>query len=523
MQINHRDIQVSSQGAGRFAIALLLTYAFLIVYGTLFPLEDWQSPAINPFTLMLQHELGNTSRSDILTNILVYMPLGVLLIRIFPRRYCPVCKLLVATMACALLSFTLEYLQAHLPGRVPSIIDLMLNTIGGFIGAVLALLLWQDTFISGPLKRLRSTYIQPGHLANLGLVVLGFWALSQLSPLVPSLDMGTLRNGLKPLFLSFKHPDSLEWIRVAEYALSIAALGILSGTLQRIHHRSLLRFVVFAAIVLLLKVPIVSRQLSLEALLGLFTGLTFVLLIASISQRTQLRVAAVMLLGTIVCAGIYNPANDLNLSQPTYSAFNWVPFRSHLNNEIIGIIDILGGLWPFLALSYIALFLGTARHLAFAAAGAVLIFVVMFALEWHQQSIPGRSADITDAILAVMAWLFPLLYPSFRGNASEKDTEIAMDQGPISSEPSRKTLSNWTVITITLIAIFAVAGTFWQLTNTNDEQWFDERNQPLLPPPEALPVATMTGFRHHHPRLPAPSREDITTIKQNNPRYFNSP
>ena len=260
MQINHQKIQAASPGASRFAIILLMAYALLIVYGTLFPLDDWQSPATNPFTLMLQHELRNTSRSDILTNILVYMPLGVLLIRVFPRRYCPVCKLIVATLASALLSLSLEYIQAHLPGRVPSIIDLMLNTTGGFTGALLALLLWQDTFISERLNRLRSTYIKPGPLANLGLAVLGLWALSQLSPLVPSLDMGTLRHGLKPLFLSLSFPASLEWIRVAEYALAISALGILSGTLQRSRHRSLLRFFVFTVMVLLLQVPVISRQ-----------------------------------------------------------------------------------------------------------------------------------------------------------------------------------------------------------------------------------------------------------------------
>ena len=168
--------------------------------------------------------------------------------------------------------------------------------------------------------------------------------------------------------------------------------------------------------VLLLKVPVVSRQLSLEALLGLFTGLTFVLLVTYISQWTQLRIAGAMTTGRTVCGGLYAPAGAITLSPAAYSVFNWVPFRSHLNNEIIGIIDILGGLWPFLALSYIALFSGTARRLTVAATGAVLIFSMMFALEWNQQSIPGRSADITDAILAVIAWLFLWLYPAVESN-----------------------------------------------------------------------------------------------------------
>ena len=492
MQINHQKIQAASPGASRFAITLLMAYALLIVYGTLFPLDDWQSPAINPFTLMLQHELRNTSRSDILTNILVYMPLGVLLIRVFPRRYCPVCKLLVATLACAMLSLSLEYLQAHLPGRVPSIIDLMLNTIGGFTGALLALMLWQDTFISGRLRRLRSIYIQPGPLANLGLAVLGLWALSQLSPLVPSLDMGTLRHGLEPLFLTFKQPLSLEWIRVAEYAMAITALGILSGTLQRNPHQSRLPFIIFAVMVLLLKVPVISRQLSLEALVGLFTGLAFVLLFAYASQRTQLKIAALALLGTVVCAGMYVPASAISLPPSAYTVFNWVPFRSHLDNEIIGIIDILGGLWPFIALSYIALFSATTRRLAVAITGAVLIFFLMFALEWHQQSIPGRSADITDALLAVLAWLFPWLYPSFRGNASEKDAEIATDQQQDGAAPKLKTRSSRLAIIITILATVAVVGTFWQLTDSKQEQWLDESEKPILPSPGELPAIAIS-------------------------------
>ncbi len=515
MKINYRTPQGPSPGASRFTIALLLGYTFLIVYGTLFPLDNWQSPAISPFTLMLRHELHSTSNSDILTNILVYIPLGVLLIRVFPHRHCPVCKLLIATLASALLSLSLEYLQAYLPGRVPSIIDVMLNTIGGFTGALLALLLWQDTYISGHLRRLRSAYIQAGPLANLGLAVLGLWALSQLSPLVPSLDMGTLRHGLKPLFLSLKYPASLEWMRVVEYALAITALGILSGSLQRIHYRSQLRFAIFAMVVLLLKVPVVSRQLSLEALLGLFIGLVLVMLVASLSQRTRLWIAALALLGTVVSAGLYVPVDAATLSATAYSGFNWVPFRSHLDNEITGMIDILGGLWPFLALSYLVLFSGITRRLDVAISGAVLIFLLMFALEWHQQSIPGRSADITDALLAVLAWLFPWLYLSFRGN-----TGIATARPANRTEPTRKIQSGRQVIVITILTTVVVAGTFWQLTESNQSHWLDESRQTTLPPPEELPAVDIAGFRYQHPRLPAPSPEDIASIKRNNPGYF---
>ncbi len=438
MQNNrHPGKNTSPRASSQFVVTLLLGYALLLIYGTLFPLVNWQSPVTSPFAMMLQHGLSHTSRPDILANFLVYMPLGVLLAGAFPLRYSPACRLIFATVASALLSLSLEYLQAHSPGRVPSIIDVMSNTAGGFSGALLAVLFWQDTFIGGRLKRLRNTYIETGSLANLGLTVFALWVLSQLSPLVPSLDMGNLRDGIKPLWLTLNQPGSLQWVRVAEYTMAISALGILSGTLLRKVHKPKLSYITFALVVLLLKVPVFGRQLSLEALLGLGIGLAFFALCTKMSLRLQFMIAAVMLLGAVVCAGLYAPAGATITSLSVPSTFSWVPFRSHLNNEITGIIDILDGTWPFLGLSYIALLSVPSRRIAIATVGALLVFMIVFALEWHQQSVPGRSADITDAILAVIAWLVPWLSPSLRKAA---ETETAKVENS-SEEPGTREIS----------------------------------------------------------------------------------
>jgi hypothetical protein len=40
MQINHRATREPSPAGSRFAITLLLNYALLIVYGTLFPMGN---------------------------------------------------------------------------------------------------------------------------------------------------------------------------------------------------------------------------------------------------------------------------------------------------------------------------------------------------------------------------------------------------------------------------------------------------------------------------------------------------
>ena len=188
-----------SRGFSHITLSLMLAYVLLLTYGTLFPFNEWLTPSTNPWSLMWQHGLHNASKADILTNLLVYMPLGLLLMRTFTNRRSWLRMVLLATLASALLSITLEYLQAHLPGRVPSVADVILNTSGGFAGALLALGMRPDTAVGEKLYRIRYRYIHPGPLANLGLLALCLWTLSQLSPLIPSIDLGNLRDRLKPL------------------------------------------------------------------------------------------------------------------------------------------------------------------------------------------------------------------------------------------------------------------------------------------------------------------------------------
>lgn len=41
--------------------------------------------------------------------------------------------------------------------------------------------------------------------------------------------------------------------------------------------------------------------------------------------------------------------------------------------------------------------------------GGATIFVVVLGLEWLQLSIPGRTADLTQALIAVAGWCAPLV------------------------------------------------------------------------------------------------------------------
>jgi VanZ family protein len=493
------------------ALYLTIAYTFLLVYGTLFPLSGWRAPEISPWALMLQHGLQNTSKPDILTNLLVYMPFGLLLMRTIDNRCSSVHKILLATLASALLSLALEYLQTHLPGRVPSVFDLVLNTLGGFIGALFALAFRPETAVGGKLYRIRSMYIHPGPLPNLGLLAMGIWVLSQLSPLVPSIDLGNLRHGLKPLWHTLQSPATLEWILVVEYSLSITAAGIISSTLLRSRYNALFIFTSFVSLVLLLKIPVLGRQLSLEALLGLATGLVLTALIYERPLRLRLMIAAIAIVGMVLASGLYVPANAI-ADYPT--PFNWIPFRSHLSNNVTGLIDILGGLWPFVAMNYLAWVANIKHRVILILTGTAAIFLLMFALEWYQQYLPGRSPGITDVIIAIIAWLLPWFYPAL----SRKET--AEKTAATKRNPTGRVLPRYALPVIAALILVVIAGINWRPAGTLVERPLDESKLPVLPAPEDLPPVTLPDFRYSHPRLPAPTFEDIARLQQENPAWL---
>jgi VanZ family protein len=491
---------------------LTLAYTLLLVYGTLFPLNGWLTLDTSPWNLMLQRGPGNTSKADILTNLLVYMPFGLLLMRSLGNRSGSAHKIMLVTLASALLSLALEYLQAHLPGRVPSILDLVLNTLGGFSGALFALALRPDTAVGGKLYRIRSIYIHPGPLANLGLLALGLWALSQLSPLVPSIDLGNLRQGLKPLWHTLQNISTLEWVRVMEYSLSITAAGIISSTLLRTRYNALFLFTGFVSLVILLKVPVIGRQLSLEALLGLVFGLIITALVYDRPLRLRLSVAVIALAGMVLASGLYVPVDTAIISP---APFNWIPFRSHLTNNITGLIDILGSLWPFVALSFIAQLANSKHRLILMLTGSCIIFPLVFALEWNQQYLPGRSPDITDAIIATLAWLLPWFYPalSIQGTAETTVTETEL-------KSTGRALPRYAMAAISALVLVVITTTVWQLDGKQVERPLDESKLAVLPAPEELPPVTLPDFRYKHPRLPAPNDADIGRLKLENPAWL---
>ncbi len=388
-----------SSGASPF---LAGAYALLIVYGSLYPFSGWL-PAGNMLAFLTAPWPRYIIRSDIIINLLVYLPLGFLIARALRHRLRTGLAIIAACLLCLLLSLTMESLQALLPERVSSRLDLLLNGLGGLGGALLAGLVKNAP---GPLRKLatlRREWFLPSRAMDLGLVALGLWALSQLSPLLLSLDTDSVRKGLLPLWTP-GFPSPFSWLQLAAYICAIAGLGLFASMLARAGKNISLPFIVFVGAVLLTKIFVMGPYLSLETAIGAAMGMVLGLTLHRAGRLLRSSLGAAFLLAGFALAEL-EPAPGAIFIFP--QPFNWTPFRGQMHN-LAGFSEILSLFWPFLALGCLAAFATkpSQRRLA-AVLGGLLVLAFMFPLEWQQQTIAGRKGDITDILLALGGWAIP--------------------------------------------------------------------------------------------------------------------
>jgi len=117
---------------------LALATICLIVYASLYPFADWRNQGISPLRFLTAPLPKYWTGFDVGINLLGYAPLGFLLALSALRSRRVSWAVSVAVLSSALLSLSMETLQSYLPSRIPSNVDLVLNTLGALLGACCA-------------------------------------------------------------------------------------------------------------------------------------------------------------------------------------------------------------------------------------------------------------------------------------------------------------------------------------------------------------------------------------------------
>ena len=377
----------------------LIVYLLLLIYGTLFPLSELQALSKDWNEIINDILTAKISRADLITNSLIYIPLGFLSFQLLSKS--PWLNVIIASFIAISLSFTLEFIQLYLPSRTSAISDLILNSTGGFIGSMIALSISDKSYTGHRVQALKNHLFDDNKYSNAGLLVIFFWCMSQLMPLVPSLDWGFFKNSLKPFIYLLNQQADFNGYRFSFYIFSFSSIGlILSITLKR-HQPIIPLFAGLALFVLIAKIFIINRQLSPEALSGFFISLILLAMLDQISLKTKAAIGISTILMAILSSEL-EPIQNASLND-----FIWVPFIAQMKS-FNGFIDMLIGMWPYMCLAFFTSYLSSKKNIALM--GCLLVLIVSCGLEYAQTFIPGRFPDISDIIMAVSGWIAYYLY-----------------------------------------------------------------------------------------------------------------
>ena len=290
-------------------------------------------------------------RADMVQNVLLFMPLGFLImVRCLLGRGGKVAGLLAATVLSALLSGMIETGQLFLDPsdtgeleRISSVSDLLMNTVGGLIGAILAagigLALWRGC--SRGIRRWRLE--RPAALVALALMIL--LVLDALAPFQPTLDVGTVWRNVKAATWSVSEGFGLHpwhhWLvrRIAVYAVlsALLAAGMArDGRSRRLP--ALFLTALFAFAIELAKPSILERTINLAnpvaSIIGAVVGCMLGAFMSGLSSKGQALLARRLIVSYVIYAA-------------------WEPFRLNWDSAAIKAKIPEGAEW--LPLSHYAL------------------------------------------------------------------------------------------------------------------------------------------------------------------------
>ena len=287
--------------------AAVLLYLLLIAYGSLYPFAGWRAPLKGIWTFLFAPWPRYVTRTDLITNVLAYIPLGYLLtvwLRTHASRWQTV---LYATLGGALYSLTMESLQAFLPGRIASNLDILTNVAGAFIGVALYRLLQNSKWPGRLLPMWREQRFAPGLWGDVGLLLLALWGLSQFSLDMPSLVAGNLKTRFIPVWELTGNWRDLHPLRALIYGLESAVATLYIACLLRRWPRpprslilwiSLFIFVwacKLLAAALLLKGWVLPRLLSGEVLIGIALAVVFIVWARGVPRGVRTRSLVILL------------------------------------------------------------------------------------------------------------------------------------------------------------------------------------------------------------------------------------
>jgi VanZ family protein len=382
----------------RFAALAIIVAG--VAYGSLYPFH-FEEPigGQGPLQAVLRTWDIAPGRGDLLANIVLYLPIGFFCVRIFPARMSEPLRFMLTLLFGTALSGCVELAQYYDPGRVPSAGDVYTNAFGTAVGAVAGIVFAYD---------IRLSLVREIRARPFPALLLASWLGYRLYPYAPTINLHKYWDALKPLVLN---PQLVRYdcFRYAVMWLTIAAL--LETIAKQRRSRRLLPL--FAAAVIAAKITIIAQELTLNEVVGMGAGFAIWLTIIGQPFRVRAFLIVMPLLVYIVLWRL-EPFQFDSVARP----FGWLPFYSMLNGSLavntesyLEKVFYYGSTIWFMAEAGLPIWLGGLTTAA-----------LLFATSVAEIYLPMRSAEVTDAVMALIsALLASLLTPKSEDFAAQKN------------------------------------------------------------------------------------------------------
>jgi hypothetical protein len=205
---------------------------------------------------------------------------------------------------------------------------------------------------------------------------------------VPTTDLHKFWQALKPVVLS----PSLHSYDIGRHTTIWLTLFALIETILG-RRRSIVGAVVFAGFLIGARISIVDKALSMAEVAGAGVALCMWPLVLVLPLRLRSLLLAVMLGGYILVERL-----QPFVFQRTAREFGWLPFRSFMTGSLeLNVMAVLEKSLLYGGLLFLLCETGSRLRNS-----AIFVALALFVTSWAETYLPGRSAEITDAVMVLL-------------------------------------------------------------------------------------------------------------------------
>lgn len=339
----------------RLSTYLAAAYVLFIVYASLSPFSGWREQGLEFSAVLALPLLQQYTWFDVAANLLAYLPFGLLFCLTLHTHFGASWSVFLATLGGIILSAAMEYAQMYLPVRISSNLDLLSNSGGALLGALLAINIAPRAWFALHLAHWRLRLFYGGGKMDFGLALVVLWMFAQINPSLPMLGNVFISRMVRTPFVTVL-PEPFSWMESMAVALNLLMLGMLLLTLLRKHSHvvstlmlvlSLVALAKFIAAAVLLKSWALLLWLNSEAMFGIFAGVLLLVAAIRLPRMWMLWCAACVTLSYLVLANWILDSGAPSIAMRLYQ-WNY----GHLLNYN-GLSQSIALILPFLMLAYL--------------------------------------------------------------------------------------------------------------------------------------------------------------------------